>query len=68
MLELRDFGVKVSVVNPGSVSTSFSARDNSSWALAASDVAEAVASILDTPPTVLIHRVEIRTLTVPKSK
>jgi 3-oxoacyl-[acyl-carrier protein] reductase len=68
MLELREFGVKVSVVNPGSVSTSFSERDNSSWALAASDVADAVASILATPPTVLVHRVEIRTLTVPKSK
>jgi short-subunit dehydrogenase len=66
MLELRGFGVKVSVVNPGSVSTSFSERDNSSWALAASDVADAVASILATPPSVLIHRVEIRTLTVPK--
>lgn len=66
MLELRDAGVKVSVVNPGSVSTTFSDRDNSSWALAASDVAEAIASILDTPPTVLVHKVEIRTLTVPK--
>jgi 3-hydroxy acid dehydrogenase/malonic semialdehyde reductase len=66
MLELRDAGVKVSVVNPGSVSTTFSDRDNSSWALAASDVAEAIASILDTPPTVLIHKMEIRTLTVPK--
>lgn len=68
MLELRDAGVKVSVVNPGSVSTSFSERDNSSWALAAGDVAEAVASILATPPSVLVHRVEIRTLTVPKNK
>jgi 3-oxoacyl-[acyl-carrier protein] reductase len=66
MLELREFGVKVSVVNPGSVSTSFSERDNSSWALAANDVADAVASILATPPSVLVHRVEIRTLTVPK--
>lgn len=68
MLELRDHGVKVSVVNPGSVSTSFSDRDNSSWALAARDVADAVASIIATPPTVLVHRMEIRTLTVPKSK
>ena len=66
MLELRDAGVKVSVVNPGSVSTTFSDRDNSSWALAAGDVAEAIASILDTPPTVLVHKMEIRTLTVPK--
>ena len=68
MLELRDSGVKVSVVNPGSVATSFSDRDNSSWALGASEVAEAVASILATPAAVLIHRVEIRTLTVPKSR
>jgi len=66
MLELREFGVKVSVVNPGSVATSFSERDNSSWALAANDVADAVASIIATPPTVLVHRVEIRTLIVPK--
>ncbi len=66
MLELRDAGVKVSVVNPGSVSTSFSDRDNSSWALAAGDVADAVAAVIATPPAVLIHRVEIRTLTVPK--
>jgi NADP-dependent 3-hydroxy acid dehydrogenase YdfG len=56
------------VVNPGSVATSFSERDNASWALAASDVADAVASIIATPPTVLIHRMEIRTLTVPKSR
>jgi 3-oxoacyl-[acyl-carrier protein] reductase len=68
MLELRDAGVKVSVVNPGSVSTSFSERDNSTWALAGSDVAEAISSILATPPTVLVHRVEIRTLTVRKKK
>ena len=68
MLELRDSGVKVSVVNPGSVATSFSERDNSSWALAAGDVADAVASILATPPSVLVHRVEIRTLTVPKGR
>jgi short-subunit dehydrogenase len=66
MLELRDSGVKVSVVNPGSVSTSFSDRDNSSWALAPSDVADAVASVIATPPAVLVHRLEIRTLTVPK--
>ena len=68
MLELREAGVKVSVINPGSVSTSFSERDNSSWALGASDVADAIASILATPPAVLIHRVEIRTLTVPKNR
>ena len=66
MLELREFGVKVSIVNPGSVATHFSARSDPSWMLAAEDVANAVADVLNTPPNVLIHRVEVRTLTVPK--
>lgn len=69
MLELRDHGVKVSVVNPGGVSTQFSgsaAGTGASWKLAAADVAEAVAHVLSTPPNVLVHRVEVRTLSVPK--
>lgn len=67
MLELREHDVKVSVVNPGSVQTGFSKRfSEASWALEAADVAEAVAHVLSTPANVLIHRVEVRTLTVPK--
>jgi 3-oxoacyl-[acyl-carrier protein] reductase len=66
MLEVRDHGVKVSVVNPGSVATSFSSRSDPSWMISGEDVAEAVAQVLDTPPTVLIHRLEVRTLTAPK--
>jgi short-subunit dehydrogenase len=66
MLELRESGVKVSIVNPGSVATSFSTRSDASWMLAAEDVADAVADVLNTPPNVLIHRVEVRTLTAPK--
>ena len=68
MLELRESGVKVSVVNPGSVATHFSERSDASWMLAPEDVANAVAAVIATPPTVLIHRVEVRTLTVPKKK
>jgi 3-oxoacyl-[acyl-carrier protein] reductase len=66
MLELREHDVKVSVVNPGSVSTGFSGKPGSSWALKAEDVADAVAAVLATPPNVLIHRVEVRTLTPPR--
>jgi 3-oxoacyl-[acyl-carrier protein] reductase len=62
MLEVRDEGVKVSVVNPGSVATDFSHRADSSWMLAPEEVAEAVAQVLATPADVLIHRVEIRAL------
>lgn len=61
MLEVRDSGVKVSVVNPGSVATAFTRGDrDTSWMLTADDVAEAVAYALDTPPRVLVHRVEVR--------
>jgi NADP-dependent 3-hydroxy acid dehydrogenase YdfG len=66
MLEVRDAGVKVSVVNPGSVATSFSSGGDGSWKLSANDVADAVYHVVQTPQNVLLHSVEIRTLTVPK--
>lgn len=64
MLEVRDAGVKVSVVSPGSVATSFSGRaePKAGGQLLAEDVAAAVASVVLTPPEVLIHRVEVRIL------
>lgn len=67
MLEVRDAGVKVSVVMPGSVSTFFSktGRDQS-WKLTADDVASSVAFLVDTPPNMLIDRVEMRPLKPPK--
>lgn len=64
MLEVRDQGVKVSIVNPGSVDTAFGApRDSAQdtrWKLTAADVAESVWHVIDTPPDVLVHRVEVR--------
>jgi 3-oxoacyl-[acyl-carrier protein] reductase len=68
MLELRDSGVKVSIINPGSVATHFSNDADASWKLTAEDVAESVAFVVNTPADVLVHRVEVRTLTVPKKK
>ena len=68
MLEVREAGVKVSVVNPGSVATSFSSGGDADWKLAADDVADAVAYTIATPPKVLIHRVEVRTLSAPKKR
>ena len=63
MLEVRDAGVRVSVVNPGSVNTHFSDRHkDADWQLLADDVADAVAYVVDTPPGVLVHRVEVRAL------
>ncbi|HVA57332.1 MAG: SDR family oxidoreductase [Gemmatimonadaceae bacterium] len=64
LLEVRDRGVKVSVVSPGGVATDFGGGDPGakSWALRPEDVAEAVAHVLATPPNVLVHRVEVRAL------
>lgn len=71
MLEVRDHGVKVSVVMPGSVTTHFNDHvpsDDDAWKLRAEDVAETVAHIIATPPNVLVHRAEVRTLSVPKGR
>jgi 3-oxoacyl-[acyl-carrier protein] reductase len=71
MLEVRDHGVKVSVVMPGSVASHFNDHvpsDEDAWKLRPEDVAETVAHVIATPPQVLVHRVEIRTLNVPHSR
>lgn len=69
MLEVRDHGVKVSTVNPGSVATELtpggSQRD---WPLTSEQVAESVAFVLAQPDDVLIHSLEIRTNRVPKKR
>jgi 3-hydroxy acid dehydrogenase / malonic semialdehyde reductase len=63
MLEVRDAGVRVSVVNPGSVSTHFSDRHrDADWQLVADDVAAAVEYVVGAPPGVLVHRLEVRAL------
>jgi 3-oxoacyl-[acyl-carrier protein] reductase len=67
MLEVREHGVKVSVVTPGSVATGFAGHaPEGSWRLSPEEVAESVATVVDTPPDVLIHRLEIRALKPPK--
>jgi short-subunit dehydrogenase len=71
LLEVREHRVKVSVVMPGSVATSFSGREpteDDAWKLMPEDVAETVAHVVGTPPNVLIHRAEVRTLTSPPKK
>jgi NADP-dependent 3-hydroxy acid dehydrogenase YdfG len=61
----------VSVVMPGSVATHFGDHvptDEDSWKLAPEDVAATVSHVLATPPQVLVHRTEVRTLTVPHGR
>jgi 3-oxoacyl-[acyl-carrier protein] reductase len=62
MLEVRQQGVKVSVVAPGSVDTSFagSPRGDTSWMLTAEDVAEVVMGLLRARDGAHASRVEMR--------
>jgi 3-oxoacyl-[acyl-carrier protein] reductase len=62
MLEVREFGVKVSVVMPGSVATDMnvSGSADQSWMLKPEDVAEVVANILNTTSHALTYQVEVR--------
>lgn len=66
MLEVRDRGVKVSVVAPGSVDTAFfpegRVNRSTSWMLSPEEVAASVVHVIDTPPDVLVHRLEVRPL------
>ncbi|HEY9479106.1 MAG TPA: SDR family NAD(P)-dependent oxidoreductase [Gemmatimonadaceae bacterium] len=63
MMEVRESGVRVSLVMPGSVDTSFSSsKGDSSWKLRASDVADAVLFTLEQPDNALVSRVEVRPL------
>jgi 3-oxoacyl-[acyl-carrier protein] reductase len=66
MLEVREHGVKVSTINPGSVATAFSVRADDSWMLSPEEVAESIAHIAATPPDVLVHSLEIRALNPPR--
>lgn len=63
MLEVRESGIRVSVVMPGSVATEFShpkEHADDSWKLRPADVAEVVMDLLRHPARSLPSKVEIR--------
>ncbi|MBC7841378.1 MAG: SDR family NAD(P)-dependent oxidoreductase [Gemmatimonadaceae bacterium] len=63
MLEVRDAGVKVSVVMPGSIETGlFPPGTDTSWMCTPEDVAGAVRQMVETPPHTLQFIVEVRPL------
>ncbi len=63
MVEGRHSGVRVSLVMPGSVDTSFSSsKGDASWKLTPSEVADAVMYTLHQPDNALVSRVELRPL------
>jgi len=62
MLEVRDAGVRVTVIMPGSVDTDFGGHTagNAPWKLTAADVAESVWYVVNQPERALVSRVELR--------
>ncbi len=69
MLEVRDAGVGVSVITPGSVDTDlFPAGTNRTWMLDAKNVADAVGFAVEAPPHMLVHRLEVRPLSPKRAR
>lgn len=71
MLDLRDRGVRCSVVMPGSVATGFAGRspdDGRAWKLHPEDVAEAVLQVALTRPEAHQSRIELRPSLPPARK
>jgi 3-oxoacyl-[acyl-carrier protein] reductase len=68
MLEVRQHGVKVTTIAPGSVDTGFGngVRGDTSWMLQADDVAQTVMDLLATRDDAHLSRVELRPLRPPK--
>ena len=63
MPEIRDYGVGVSVVMPGSVDTDlFPPGTDRSWMLEPANVADAVAFVVHATAQSLVHRIEVRPL------
>jgi len=63
MLDLRKFGVKVSTIMPGSVSTYFNdhtPNDADSWKIQPEDIAELTMNILNMNPRTLPSKIEVR--------
>ena len=63
MLDLRAFGVKVSTIMPGSVSTNFNGRTPSeldAWKIQPEDIAQIVSDLLKMPARTLPSKVEVR--------
>jgi 3-oxoacyl-[acyl-carrier protein] reductase len=69
MLDLRNSGIRVSIVMPGSVDTRFGGdypEGGRAWALGAEDVASAVLHLLSYPDNAHVSRMEMRPSRPPK--
>lgn len=70
MLDLRQYGIKVSTIMPGSVATYFNdhvPNDNDAWKIQIEDIGELVVDLLKMNPRTLPSKIEVRP-SVPPSK
>ncbi|MEP5253617.1 MAG: SDR family oxidoreductase [Winogradskyella arenosi] len=68
MLDLRKYGVKVSTIMPGSVSTHFNGNEPSedeAWKIQSEDLGELVVDVLQMNPRTLPSKIEVRPTTPP---
>ena len=69
MLDLREYGVKVSTIMPGSVTSYFAGHvpdENDSWKIQPEDIGQLVVDLLKMNPRALPSKVEIRPTQPPK--
>lgn len=70
MLDLRKYGIKVSTIMPGSVSTHFNGNEpdeNDAWKIQIEDIGELVVDLLKMNPRTLPSKIEVRP-SMPSSK
>lgn len=63
MLDLRNYGIKVSTIMPGSVATEFNGHQpnpNDSWKIQPEDIGQLVADLLKMNPRTLPSKIEVR--------
>ncbi|MGJ8549705.1 SDR family oxidoreductase [Winogradskyella wichelsiae] len=68
MLDLRKYGVKVTTIMPGSVSTHFNGNtpsDEQAWKIQSEDIGELVVDLLKMNPRTLPSKIEVRPTTPP---
>ncbi|MGK0378052.1 MAG: NAD(P)-dependent dehydrogenase (short-subunit alcohol dehydrogenase family) [Patiriisocius sp.] len=71
MLDLRKYGIKVSTIMPGSVSTHFNGNepsDQDAWKIQIEDLGELVVDLLKMNPRTLPSKIEVRPTTPPSAK
>ncbi len=68
MLDLRDYGIKISTIMPGSVSTHFNGNepdDKDAWKIQKEDIGKLVVDLLKMNPRTLPSKIEVRPTTPP---